>query len=120
FRRQIRTPLRRRFLNALHDLVNLADRHADHLGDRGDGHPLRPQPDELFGVDLHPRAPKPCTTTTSPFEPRSGALTNAKTLLLGDPTEDSDQQRPHRSTRIKPRLFDAHDLNATAIKIEDD
>jgi hypothetical protein len=38
-------------------------------------------------------------------------------LLLGDPSEDRDQERAHRAPRVEPRLAHADDLDAAAISM---
>src|SRR5438552_6587312 len=47
------------------------------------------------------------------------ALDEVRAFLLGDPTEDRDQQRANGSARVEPRLAHADDLHAAPIELED-
>src|ERR1700729_3647684 len=63
-------------------------------------------------TDLFARLPRP-------FHSRARASHDLEALLLGYPRKYGNQQRSHGTTKIEPRLADAHDRNVDSIQVED-
>ena len=94
------------------------DRNAKALGHLAERVPLVEQRLRAADVDRATWSADDGALSSSSLKARLRSFSEPNPLLLGDPSEDRDQQWPDRASGVEPRLFDADDLDPAAVEIE--